>query len=90
MGKGRGLLRRRIKKYFEPLLELRGIGWRAKRSKKEKEMFVQGFDIHNTLSIKETSGDNNLKIKLLELFKIFYDETGLAKTTIEAYLTRIA
>ena len=47
------------------------------------------YDVNNKLSLKEAINDNNLIIKLLEIFKIFYDDTALTKAKVESYLKKL-
>ncbi len=88
---------RQIRKYLKPLLPLLiYISERAEK-KRNEEVFVQGlfiklkdfYDVNDKLSIKEAIQDYNLKIKLLKLLKIFYDDTALTGAKIEGYLKKI-
>ena len=88
---------RQIRKYLKPLLPLLiYISERAEK-KRNEEVFVQGlfiklkdfYDVNDQLSIKEATQDYSLKIKLLKLLKIFYDDTAVNRADIEGYLRKI-
>jgi len=85
---------RQIRKYLKPLLPLL-IYISEKPGKGEnEEIFVQGlfrklksfYDVNDRLSLQEALQDNSLKIKLLEILKIFYDDSALTRAKIEEYL----
>jgi len=88
---------RQIKRYLKPLFPL--LLYISERAGKEEneEIFVQGllgklksfYDVNDKLSIKEAIKDNSLKIKLLEIFKIFYDDNTLTGAKIQGYLKKI-
>jgi hypothetical protein len=89
---------RQINKYFKPLLALLvDISEQAERGN-DRAALVQGlfvklkdfYDIHDTLSMKQAVGDYSLKVKLLTLLKIFYNDTTLAGGELDNYLERIA
>jgi hypothetical protein len=83
-----------IKKYCKPLLHL--LNYISERTRKEvnEELSVQEifcklkdfYDVNNKLSRKEAINDYGLIIKLLQLFKIFYDDTSLTKVKVDSYL----
>jgi hypothetical protein len=83
-----------IGRYLKPLLPL--LIYISEKAGKEEneEIFVQDlfrklksfYDINDRLSIKEALQDNGLKIKLLEIFKIFYNDNTLTRAKIEDYL----
>jgi len=83
-----------IGRYLKPLLLL--LIYISEKAGKEEneEIFVQDlfrklksfYDINDRLSIKEALQDNGLKIKLLEIFKIFYNDNTLTRAKIEDYL----
>ncbi len=85
---------RQIKKYLKPLLPL--LIYISKKPGKEEneEIFVQDlfrklksfYDVNDRLSIKEALQDNGFKIKLLEIFKIFYNDNIPTRAKIENYL----
>ena len=88
---------RQMSKYLKPLLSLLiYISDRAEK-KRNEEVFVQGlfiklkdfYDVNDQLSIKEATQDYSLKIKLLKLLKIFYDDTAVNRADIEGYLKKI-
>jgi hypothetical protein len=88
---------RQIRKYLKLLLPLLiYISERAEK-KRNEEIFVQGlfiklkdfYDVNDKLSIKEAIQDYSLKIKLLKLLKIFYDDNTLTRAKIEDYLKNI-
>jgi len=88
---------RQIKKYLKPLLPL--LIYISERDDKEEneEIFVQGlfrklkdfYDVNDKLSMKEAKEENSLKIKLSEIYKIFYDDKTLTSAKIEEYLENI-
>lgn len=88
---------RQIKRYLKPLLPL--LIYISERNQKEEDegVFVEGlfrklksfYDVNDKLSVKEAIEDYSLKIKLLEIFKIFYDDTTLTRARIEGYLEEI-
>lgn len=88
---------RQIRKYLKPLLPLLIYISERPGKKEDEEVFVQGlfrklkdfYDVNDKLSIKEAAEDNNLKIKLRETYKIFYDDTSLSGAKIEECLENI-
>ncbi len=88
---------RQIRKYLKPLLPLLIYISERAGKKENEEVFVQGlfrklknfYDVNDKLSIKEATEDNSLKIKLREIYKIFYDDMSLTGAKIEGYLTKI-
>jgi len=88
---------RQMIKYLKPLLTLLIYLSDTDKKKENEEIFVQGlfiklkdfYDINDQLSIKEATQDYSLKIKLLKLLKIFYDDTSLTGADIEGYLKQI-
>jgi len=88
---------RQMSKYLKPLLSLLiYISDRAEK-KRNEEVFVQGlfiklkdfYDVNDQLSMKGATQDYSLKIKLLKLLKIFYDDTAVNRADIEGYLKKI-
>jgi len=88
---------RQIKKYLKPLFPLLTfITERAGKDEKE-EIFIQDlflklknfYDVNDRLSVKEAIEDNGINIKLLEIFKIFYDDTTLTRAKIGECLENI-
>ncbi|MBW2002727.1 MAG: hypothetical protein JRI30_09465 [Deltaproteobacteria bacterium] len=88
---------RQIGKYLKPLLALLIYVSDTAKKKENKEVFIQGlflklkefYDVNDQVSIKEAIQDYSLKIKLLKLLKIFYDDTSLTGADIEGYLTKL-
>jgi hypothetical protein len=88
---------RQIRKYLKPLLSLLIYISEGAGKKENEEIFVRGsfkklkdfYDVNDKLSIKEAIEDYSLKIKLLKLFKIFYDDKTLTRTKIEGYLNKM-
>ncbi len=86
-----------INKYCKPLLHL--LNYISERTRKEeneeisaKEIFYKlkdFYDVNNKLSLKEAINDYSLIIKLLQLFKIFYDDTNLTKVMVDSYLKKL-
>jgi hypothetical protein len=89
---------RQINKYLKPLLALLVYISEQAEQENDREVFVQGlfeklkdfYDVNDTLSMKQAVGDYSLKVKLLTLLKIFYNETTLAGGKLDNYLERIA
>jgi len=87
---------RQIGKYLKPLLALLIYVSDTAKKKENKEVFIQGlflklkefYDVNDQVSIKEAIQDYSLKIKLLKLLKIFYDDTSLCGADIEGYLKK--
>jgi hypothetical protein len=88
---------RQVAKYRKPLLSLlEQISERAGRGE-NVEVSVQTlfrklkdfYDVNDKLSINEAIADYSLKVKLLKLFKMFYDDTTLTGTEVENYLKRL-
>lgn len=88
---------RQMRKYLKPLLPLLIYISERVGKKENEEVFIQGlfrnlknfYDVNDKLSIKEATEDNSLKIKLLEIYKIFYDDNTLTRAKIEDYLKNI-
>ncbi len=88
---------RQMRKYLKPLLPLLIYISERAGKKENEEVFVQGlfrklknfYDVNDKLSIKEATEDNSLKIKLREIYKIFYDDNTLTRAKIEDYLKNI-
>ena len=88
---------RKIGKYLKPLLALLIYVSDTAKKKENKEVFIQGlflklkefYDVNDQVSIKEAIQDYNLKIKLLKLLKIFYNDTSLTGADIEGYLKKL-
>ena len=88
---------RQIRSYLKPLLPL--LIYISERARKEEneEIFVQGllrklksfYDVNDRLSLEEALQDKSLKIKLLEIFKIFYHDNTLTMAKIEEYLKKM-
>jgi len=89
---------RQINKYLKPLLALLVYISEQAEQENDREVFVQGlfeklkdfYDVNDTLSMKQAVADYSLKVKLLTLLKIFYNETTLAGGKLDNYLERIA
>jgi len=89
---------RQINKYLKPLSALLLYISEQTGQRKDQEAFVQGlfrkfkdfYDINDTLSMKQAAGDYSLKVKLLTLLKIFYNDTTLAGGEFDNYLEGIA
>jgi len=88
---------RQINKYLKPLLALLVYISEQADQGNDREVLVQGlfaklkdfYDINDTLSIEQARGDFSLKVKLLKLLKIFYNDTALAGEELDGYLERI-
>ena len=88
---------RQVGKYIKPLLALLMYISDANKKMENEEEFIQDlflklkdfYDINDQLSIKEAIQDYSLKIKLLKLLKIFYDDVSLSAKDLEHYLTKI-
>ena len=87
---------RQIGKYLKPLLALLIYVSDTAKKKENKEVFIQGlflklkefYDVNDQVSIKEAIQDYSLKIKLLKLLKIFYNDRSLTGADIEGYLKK--
>lgn len=85
---------RQIRKYLKPLLPLLIYISERAGKKENEEVFIQGlfrklknfYDVNDKLSIKEATEDNSLKIKLREIYKIFFDDNTITRAKIEDYL----
>jgi len=88
---------RQIPKYRKPLLSLLIQLSEKIGIDENKELSVQTlfqklkdfYDVNDKISFKEAVEDYGLKIKLLQLHKIFYDDTTLTGTKVEDYLKKI-
>jgi hypothetical protein len=88
---------RQINKYFKPLLALLIYISEAFKKKENEEIFIQGlfrklkdfYDVNEKLSMKEAIHDYSLKVKLLTLLKIFYNDTRFTEAGLEGYLKKI-
>ena len=86
-----------IPKYRKPLLSLLIQLSEKTGIDENEELSVQTlfrklkdfYDVNDKISLKEAIKDYSLKIKLLQLHKIFYDDTTLTGTKVEAYLKKI-
>jgi hypothetical protein len=89
---------RQINKYLKPLSALLVYISEQTGQRKDQNAFVQGlflklkdfYDVNDTLSMDQAVGDYNLKIKLLTLVKIFYNDTTLTGGELETNLEEIA
>lgn len=88
---------RQINKYLKPLLALLVYISEQTEKRKDQTLFVQGlfgklkdfYDVNDTLTMKEAAGDYSLKVKLLKLLKIFYNDTTLTGEELDGYLEKI-
>jgi hypothetical protein len=88
---------RQIIKYLKPLLALLIYISEQTARREDHELFVQGlfaklkdfYDVNDMLSMKEAAGDYSLKVKLLKLLKIFYNDTTLTGEELDGYLEKI-
>jgi hypothetical protein len=88
---------RQIPKYRKPLLSLLIQLSEKTGIDENKELSVQTlfqklkdfYDVNDKISLKKAVEDYGLKIKLLQLHKIFYDDTTLTGTKVEGYLKKI-
>ena len=86
-----------IPKYRKPLLSLLIQLLEKTGLDENKELSVQTlfrklkdfYDLNDKIPLKEAMKDYSLKIKLLQLHKIFYDDTTLTGTKVEDYLKKI-
>ncbi|MBW2340295.1 MAG: hypothetical protein JRF50_08110 [Deltaproteobacteria bacterium] len=86
-----------IPKYRKPLLSLLIQLSEKTGIDENEELSVQTlfrklkdfYDVNDKISLKEAVKDYSLKIKLLQLHKIFYDDTILTGTKVEHYLTKL-
>jgi len=88
---------RQIPKYRKPLLSLLIQLSEKTGIDENEELSVQTlfrklkdfYDVNDKISPKKAIKDYSLKIKLLQLHKIFYDDTTLMGTKVEDYLTKL-
>ncbi|UCE35158.1 MAG: hypothetical protein JSV40_04425 [Deltaproteobacteria bacterium] len=88
---------RQMPTYRKPLLSLlkhiSGRTWKEE----DEELFLQElfrklkdfYDVRGKLSIDEAIEDYSIKAKLLQIYKIFYDDTSLAGPKINECLEKI-
>jgi hypothetical protein len=88
---------RQINKYLKPLLAMLVYISEQTEKRKDQAVFVQGlfgklkdfYDVRDTLSMKDAVGDYSLKVKLLKLLKIFYNDAPLTGAELDAYLEKM-
>ena len=88
---------RQINRYLKPLLALLVYISEEAAKRKEQEVFIQElfgklkdfYDVSDTLSMKEAVGDYSLKVKLLKLLKIFYNDATLTGAELDGYLEKV-
>jgi hypothetical protein len=88
---------RQMPTYRKPLLSLLKHISGRNRNGEDEELFLQElfrklkdfYDVSNKLSVHEASKDYSIKMKLLQIYKIFYDDTGLLGPKINECLERI-
>jgi hypothetical protein len=88
---------RQVSKYRKPLLSLLTHISGRTREEEDEEFFFhvlfrklkEFYDVSDKLSIQEAVEDYSIKMKLLQIYKIFYDDTGLAGPKINEYLEKI-
>jgi len=88
---------RQIQRYLNPLSALLVYISEAGAKRQDQEVFIQGlfeklkdfYDVEDALSMKEAAQDHSLKVKLLKLLKIFYNDTTLTGAELEGYLEGI-
>ena len=83
--------------YRKPLLSflthISGRTWKEE----DEELFFQElfrklkdfYDVRDKLSVQEAVKDYTIKMKLLQIYKIFYDDTSLAGPKINEYLEKV-
>ena len=88
---------RQMPTYRKPLLSLlthiSGRTWKEE----DEELFFQElfrklkdfYDVRDKLSVQEAVKDYTIKMKLLQIYKIFYDDTSLAGPKINEYLEKV-
>jgi hypothetical protein len=88
---------RQMPTYRKPLLSLlthiSGRTWKEE----DEELFLQElfrklkdfYDVKDKLSVHEAVKDYSIKMKLLQIYKIFYDDTSLAGPKINECLEKI-
>jgi hypothetical protein len=88
---------RQMPTYRKPLLSLLKHISERTRKEEDEELFLQElfrklknfYDVRNKLSVLEAAEDHSIKMKLLQIYKIFYDDTGLAGPKIYECLEKI-
>ena len=88
---------RQMPTYRKPLLSLlthiSGRTWKEE----DEELFFHVlfrklkdfYDVRDKLSVQEAVKDYTIKMKLLQIYKIFYDDTSLAGPKINEYLEKV-
>ena len=88
---------RQMPTYRKPLLSLlthiSGRTWKEE----DEELFFHVlfrqlkdfYDVRDKLSVQEAVKDYSIKMKLLQIYKIFYDDTSLAGPKINEYLEKM-
>jgi hypothetical protein len=87
---------RQMPRYRKPLLSLlRHISGRPLKAEDEELFFQELFrklkdfyDVRDKLSVDEAVKDYSIKMKLLQIYKIFYDDTSLAGPKINECLEK--
>jgi hypothetical protein len=88
---------RQMPTYRKPLLSLLIHISGRNRNEEDEELFLQElfrklkdfYDARNKLSVHEAVKDYSIKMKLLQIYKIFYDDTSLAGPKINECLEKI-
>jgi hypothetical protein len=88
---------RQINKYYKPLLALLVYISEQSSPRHDQEVFIPElfgklkdfYDVRDTLSMKEAAHDYSLKVKLLKLLKIFYNDKSLTGEELDGCLEKI-
>jgi hypothetical protein len=88
---------RQMPTYRKPLLSLLTYISGRTRKEEDEELFLQElfrrlkdfYDVKNKLSVHEAIKDYSIKMKLLQIYKIFYDDTSLSVPKINEFLDKI-
>jgi hypothetical protein len=88
---------RQMPLYRKPLLSLLTHISARYRKAGDEELFLQElfrklkdfYDVRDKLSVHEAVKDYSIKMKLLQIYKIFYDDTSLAGPKINECLEKI-
>jgi len=88
---------RQMPTYRKPLLSLLKHISEITLREEDEELFLQDlfrklkdfYDVRDRLSVHEAVKDYSIRMKLLQIYKIFYDDTSLAGPKINEYLEKI-
>jgi hypothetical protein len=88
---------RQMPTYRKPLLSLLTHISGGTMKQEDERLFFRAlfqklkdfYDVRDKLSVQEAVKDYSIKMKLLQIYKIFYDDTSLAGPKINEYMEKI-